>query len=143
MAGKLNIWFSAFDKLYDNEDINKLGKYKTAYQPCSQRGQVIVTWSRISHGLPVNVQNFKGMKPHFNDYRSQAKLLEVKNIRHKISNYFRKKGWGKSSSLALQPFKFGLASPHDRCSFCSLQSSCSPHFHTQIHQIQFDNICPA
>ena len=32
MLGKLNIWFSVFDKLYDNEDINKLGKYKTAYQ---------------------------------------------------------------------------------------------------------------
>ena len=47
-----------------------------------------------------------------------------------------------SSSLALQPLKFGLASPNDRCSFCSLQSSCSPHFHTHIHQVQFDNIRP-
>ena len=87
----------------------------------------------------------KGMKPHFNDYRSQAKLLEINNVRHKSSNYFRKKGgrkYSSSSSLALQPFKFGLAFPHDRCSFCSLLSSSSPHFHTYIHQVQFDIIHP-
>jgi len=37
----------------------------------------------------------KGMKQHFNDYRCQEKLLEINNGRHKISKYFRKKGWGK------------------------------------------------
>jgi hypothetical protein len=55
----------------------------------------------------------KGMKPHFNDYRSQAKLLELKNVGHKISKYLRKKGVGENvllllhynlSSLALPPF---------------------------------------
>jgi len=43
----------------------------------------------------------KRMKPYFYDYRSQAKLLETNNGRHKISKYFRKKGVGGNTLLLL------------------------------------------
>jgi hypothetical protein len=33
-----------------------------------------------------------------------------------------------STSLAWQPFEFGLDFPHDRCPLPSVQSSCSPSF---------------
>jgi hypothetical protein len=42
------------------------------------------------------------------------------------------------SSLAIKPFKFGIGFPHKRCSFCSVQSSCSPTFYTHIPQLQLN-----
>jgi hypothetical protein len=43
-----------------------------------------------------------------------------------------------STSLAPKPLKFGLAFPHDRRPFRSVQRSSSPSFHTHIPQVQFD-----
>lgn len=42
-----------------------------------------------------------------------------------------------SSSLALQPWKFGLGFPHDRYPFYSVHTSCPPSSHTHIPQVQF------
>jgi len=47
-----------------------------------------------------------------------------------------------SSSLVLQLFKFGLDFPDNRSPFCSVQSSCSPSFHTRTSEVQFDIIHP-
>jgi len=46
------------------------------------------------------------------------------------------------SSLALQPFKFGLGFPHNRCPLYSAHSSCSRSFYIRIPQVQFDIIYP-
>ena len=81
MFGKLIVWFSAVDKLYDNEDINKLGNYKTAYQHCSQRGKVIITWSRISHGLPENVQNGQRNETTFQWLQETSKITRDKQCK--------------------------------------------------------------
>ena len=47
-----------------------------------------------------------------------------------------------SFSLALRLFKFGLDFPDSRCPFCSVQSSCSPSFHTHVSEVQFDIVHP-
>jgi hypothetical protein len=41
------------------------------------------------------------------------------------------------TSLAPKPFKFGLAFPHGRSPFRSVQSSSSPSFHAHIPEVQF------
>jgi hypothetical protein len=40
-----------------------------------------------------------GMKLHFNDYRCQEKLLEINNVRQRISKYLRKKRVGENLLL--------------------------------------------
>jgi len=81
MFWMLNVWFSAVYKLYDNKDINKLGKYKTVYQHCSQRGKVIITWSRVSHGLPENVQNVQRNEAKFQWLQEPRKITRDKQCK--------------------------------------------------------------
>jgi hypothetical protein len=61
-------------------------------------------------------------------------LLRKLNTMHNKVRIINQGGFS-SSSLALQPFKFGTCFPHDRCPFCSAQSSSSPTFHTHIPQV--------
>jgi hypothetical protein len=49
----------------------------------------------ISHGLPENVQNGQRNEATFHCLQNLEKLLEINNVRKKISKYFRKKGGGE------------------------------------------------